>query len=239
MLDVNIVYKHIKCINIFRGIDVLEGVNILEKIYFKIEPGEIVGVLDNNSKYKTVLLKCIMNLTEISFGEVLLDGLPIREEAYKNIAYISGNRSLQRNLSPLEYEKFYRNLHTGFNIERFNELLNFLNIPKSKKVKSMSKKEQKELEIAIGLSKGAKYTLINEPFLDLDISERKKLINLILSKRKSDDTIIIATNNVEDIENIISRAIFLRNGRMAFDVTMKELKDKGESIYDIISKKVT
>lgn len=206
----------------------------LEKVYLEVSPGEIVGVLGDNGAGKTTLLKAIMNLVKLNSGEITVDGKPVRDETYSKLSFITEEGSCFREFSAYEHECFYRNMVDGFDSGRFYKLLDFFNLDPGKKVRAMSRGERAKLEMAIGFSKGAKYILMDEPFMGKDVFTRRDFLKLMIANLRDDESVILTTHLIDEIENILSRAVILKTGRKVCDIKMSELEEQGRSLYDLM-----
>lgn len=206
----------------------------LEKVYLKVGPGEIVGVLGDNGAGKTTLLKAIMNLVELNSGEITVDGKPVSGETYSKLSFITEEGSCFRELSAYEHDYFYRNMLDRFDSQRFYKLIDFFNLDPRKKVYTMSRGERAKLEMAIGFSKGAKYILMDEPFMGKDVFTRRDFLKLMIANLRDDESIIVTTHLIDEIQNILSRAVILKTGRKVCDITMSGLEEQGRSLYDLM-----
>ena len=80
----------------------------------------------------------------------------------------------------------------------------------------------------------AKYTIMDEPFLGEDMFTRRDFIKLMASSLKQDETILISTHHISEIENFIDRAIILRYGRIKADFYMDDLKNEGKTLQTVM-----
>ncbi len=224
MLKVDIVTKYYK-----------EHIGI-EKLDLEVQPGEIVGILGANGSGKTTLFKAIMNLIDINIGDVTIDGEPVCGDVYNKLAYITEEGSYFNELTPNEHGDFFVNLFDGFDIERFNKLLNFFELPIDKKTKALSKGQRSKLEIAIGFSKSAKYILMDEPFMGKDIFTRRDFMKLMIASLREDESIIIATHLIDEIQNLLTRVVVLENGRKKYDFKIEELEKQEISLLEFMKK---
>ena len=72
-------------------------------ISFEVKEGEVVGLLGPNGAGKTTLLRMIAGIMQPNEGSVLIDGKDYKHnelEIKKNIAFLSGNTKLYKELSP-------------------------------------------------------------------------------------------------------------------------------------------
>lgn len=181
-----------------------------------INNGEIVGVLGENGSGKTTLLKTIMGLCEVQAGEVLVDGRSVSEQ-YEKMAFITEEGSYFPYMTPYEYGIFLSDFIPAFDMERYIRLIKFFELEPYRKIKTFSKGQKSKLEVSAGFSKGAKYILMDEPFLGKDMFTRKDFLKLMVTSLKSEETILIATHLIDEVENFLDRAIILRYGRIKAD----------------------
>jgi ABC-2 type transport system ATP-binding protein len=206
----------------------------LHKVDLIVEEGEVVGILGANGAGKTTLLKAICNLVSLTEGEVMLDGESVKEDVYNKISFITEEGSYFPYLTPEEHEEFLEIHFEKFNKGRFNKLLDYFKINRNKKLDTFSKGEKAKFEVVCGFSKGAKYILMDEPFLGNDVFTRRDFLKLMIGSLETDETLIIATHLIDEIENLLSRAVILEEGGIKEIVTMEELEEKGMSLTELM-----
>ncbi|MBZ4665119.1 MAG: transporter related [Mahella sp.] len=199
-----------------------------------INTGEIVGILGENGSGKTTMLKAIMGLCDIQYGEILIDGRPVFEQ-YDRMAFITCEGSYFPNMTPYEYGNFLAEFFPSFDMDRYWNLIKFFDLDYLKKIKTFSAGQKAKLEVSAGFSKGAKYILMDEPFLGSDMFTRRDFLKLLVSDFREDETILISTHFIDEIENIIDRAIILRYGRIKADFYIDDIKNQGKTLADIMT----
>ncbi len=212
-----------------------EGIGV-KKVSLDIMPGEVVGIIGKNGSGKTTLLKAAANLISLDEGIVLVDGTFVANKIYEKLSYISEEGSFFPNLTPKEHEAFFLGTYKNFDRVRFNKLLEHFELPTNKKLSSFSRGQKSKFEVICGFCKGAKYILMDEPFLGTDIATRSDFLKLMIGNMKEDDIIIIGTNFIEEIENFISRAILLEKGCIKEIVDMEKLNGSVMSFSDKVKK---
>lgn len=205
----------------------------IENINFTIQNGEVVGIFGANGAGKTTLLKAMMKLIKIDSGEILIDEKPINYKTYEDIAFITEECSMFNSLNINEHKEFFSSSFEKFNGERFEKLIDFFELNRTKKVEAFSKGQKAKLEVAIGFSKGAKYILMDEPFLGNDIFTRSDFLKMMAGFMKPHEIIIITTHLITEIENFISRAIFIKDGIVVGDYQLDELLYQSLTLLDV------
>lgn len=86
----------------------------------------------------------------------------------------------------------------------------------------------------MALCQGADYILMDEPFAGNDVFNREDFYKVLLGVLEPSETVIIATHLIEEVENFISRAVLLREGKIVGDVTTLELEEQGQTLMGYI-----
>jgi ABC-2 type transport system ATP-binding protein len=210
----------------------LQAVGV-SKINTVIHPGEIVGILGENGSGKTTLLKAIMGLTSLTEGQVLIEGRP-PVEMYDELSFITEEGSWFPEMTPFEYGEFLTEFFQKFDKGKYNKLLRFFDLDPHKKIKTFSNGQKSKLEVSAGFSKGARYILMDEPFQGKDMLTRQDFLKLAISSLRGEETILISTHQLNEIENFIDRAIVLKYGLIKADFQMDEIREQGKTLADII-----
>ncbi|TCK99714.1 ABC-2 type transport system ATP-binding protein [Natranaerovirga hydrolytica] len=206
---------------------------VLSSINLTINKGEIVGVLGKNGCGKTTLLKCIMGLTQIQEGEVLIEGKK-PQDVYEKLSFITEEGSYFPNMTVDEYGQFLQLFYEKFDCERYRRLIDYFTLSRGSKIKNFSKGEKSKLEVAAGFSKGADYIVMDEPFLGKDMFTRKDFLKLMATQLKETETVIIATHQINEIEHFIDRGVLLNKGNIVKDIQMEELHNIGKDLPQFI-----
>lgn len=198
-----------------------------------INKGEIVGILGENGSGKTTLLKAIMGIGEVRDGEIRIDGKPAAEQ-YSRMAFMTEEGSFLPNMTPLNYAKFLAEFFPRFDLSYYDELLRAYELPANRKIKTMSKGQKMKLELCAGLAKKADYLIMDEPFVGKDIFSREDSLKRIIEGLTGDETVLITTHLIDEIENAIDRAIVIHKGLIRADVYMDDIREQGRSLADVM-----
>ncbi|MBR2001694.1 MAG: ABC transporter ATP-binding protein [Firmicutes bacterium] len=198
-----------------------------------VGPGEIVGLFGENGAGKTTLLKCILGYFKYN-GEITLDGAPINSKNIDRLAFATSEHSFFPNMSPADHKVFYQMNFPKFNERRFEGLMEFFELPKNRALKQFSVGQKNQFEVILALSQGADYILMDEPFAGNDVFNREDFYKVLLGILEPNETIILSTHLLEEVESFIGRAVLLRKGKIVGDVTTDELEESGRSLMDFV-----
>ena len=216
-----------------------KGLKVLKSVVLEIADGQVVGILGENGAGKTTLLKALADLIELDDGDVEYDDAVTLREKSEKIAFITEECSYFPFMNARKNAEFLADFYPRFDMERFIKLCDFLQIPMDRKARTFSKGQKSKLEVALGFSKGAKYLLLDEPFLGNDIFTRRNFLKLMCDSLIRDETIIIATHLVDEIENFIDRAVLLDNGQIKADVMVEDIQNQQQSLENFMKNTFT
>ena len=196
-----------------------------------LERGEIVGVLGDNGSGKTSFLKMIMGLGRLSNGTVRVDGKPPAEQ-YDRMAYVTEEGSWLPGMSPRDFGEFLSEFFPRFDPARYRRLLGSFELEETKPIRSMSKGQRAKVELAAGFAKRADYLLLDEPFLGVDGTTRRRFLGELAAELTGEELVLVATHFVEDFANLFDRALLFHGGRIRENVRIDDLREQGVSLAD-------
>ena len=209
------------------------GKKALDGISLKLEPGQIVGLFGENGAGKTTLMKCILNLLKYD-GTITLDGEPITPKNITRISFATSEHSFFPSLTAWSHREFYAEHFPRFNPRRFDALMDFFELPKTRPVGKFSTGQTNQFEVILAVSQGADYILMDEPFAGNDVFNREDFYKVLLGILEPNETILLSTHLLEEVEPFISRAVLLHTGQLSADVTVDELEEQGQSLMQYV-----
>jgi ABC-2 type transport system ATP-binding protein len=206
---------------------------VLSDVSITINKGQIVGLIGSNGAGKTTLINTILGLSTYD-GDLTVLGLDPhsqRDQLMKEVCFISDVATLPGWIKVHEAVQFVEGVHPNFNRAKAIEFLEQTSIPMDKKVSKLSKGMIVQLHLALIMAIDAKLLVLDEPTLGLDILYRKKFYDQLLEDYFDEErTIIITTHQVDEIENILSDVIFIRDGKIMYDASMEETLDTWKTL---------
>jgi len=201
----------------------------LKNVNLTIQKGQIVGIIGANGAGKTTLLNSILGLSAYDgrLNVLGFDPNSQRDELMKQICFISDVATLPKWIRVSEAIDFVEGVHPSFDREKVLRLLAGTTVPLDKKIRQLSKGMIVQVHLALIMAIDAKILVLDEPTLGLDIIYRKKFYHQLLEDFFDEDrTILITTHQVDEIENILSQVIFIREGEIALEADMEEIGEQ-------------
>jgi len=208
----------------------------VENVSLTLEPGQIVGLFGENGAGKTTLMKCILKLLRYQ-GEITLDGEPGTPKNNTRLSFATNEHSFFPNLTAWSHREFYAEHFPKFNPKRFDALMEFFELPKTRPVGKLSTGQKNQFEVILAVSQGADYILMDEPFAGNDVFNREDFYKVLLGILEPHETILLSTHLLEEVEPIIGRAVLMHKGQIIGDVTMDELEEQGQSLMQYVKQR--
>jgi ABC-2 type transport system ATP-binding protein len=192
-------------------------------------PGRILGLIGPNGAGKTTLLKAILGLAPAQ-GELAVLGMNPRRERTKlleQVSFIADTAILPRWLKVSEALTYLQGVHPRFRRERAEIFLRRTEIRTDSLVRQLSKGMLTQLHLALVMAIDSQLLVLDEPTLGLDILYRKQFYSALLEDYFDENkTILITTHQVEEIENLLTDVVFIKNGKFNLNMPMEELHER-------------
>lgn len=205
----------------------------LNDMSFHLGKGEVVGLLGPSGSGKTTLMNIVAGILPFKHGEVLIEDLEPSEKTKAIVSLLTENNAIPKWMTVKDVMNFYIEMYDDFNKEKFQSILNEINmdIPYSKKVKDLSKGMIQLLRLALSISREAGLYLLDEPLGGMDTLVREQVIDVLINYIDHESTIVIATHLIAEVEKLLEKVIFIKEGQILGIHDCEELRiEKGQSI---------
>lgn len=202
----------------------------VDGISFDISSGEIVGFIGPNGAGKSTTMKVITGFLSEFEGEVLVNGLDVRNnplEVKKTIGYLPEHNPLYPDMYIREYLSFIARMYgLGNHAEdAVNKVIEEIGLAKEqhKKIGMLSKGYRQRVGLASVLIHDPQVLILDEPTTGLDPNQLIEIRNLIETVGKS-KTVLLSTHIMQEVEAICDRVIIINNGKIVANDTAANVK---------------
>jgi len=213
-----------------RGLRKAYGTTIaLDGINLRVEEGRILGLIGPNGAGKTTVLNAILGLT-LYQGELRVlgrDPWTEREQLMRDVCFIADVAVLPRWMRVSQALDYVAGVHPRFDRAKAEGFLTKTTIRRESKVRELSKGMVTQLHLALVMAIDARLLVLDEPTLGLDILFRKQFYDSLLNDYfDRNRTIVVATHQVEEIQNVLTDVMFINRGKIVFSCSMEELESR-------------
>lgn len=207
----------------------------VDGISFTVQRGEIFGLLGPNGAGKTSTLECLEGLRSPNGGSLRIAGINPTTNAKKlrNLIGVQLQSSgLPESITPLEAMKFFCAYHQV--APRF-ELLERLGIAEKSNTQfyELSTGQQRRLSLALAVAHDPPVLFLDEPTAGLDVASRVDLHAMMRELQARGTTILLATHDMAEAEEMSSRVAILLKGRIVTIGTPLEITATGAGLTRI------
>ena len=202
-------------------------VKAVDNICLTIRNNTVMGLLGTNGAGKSTLLRMMAGVLKPDDGEILIDDMPVwnNPEAKGKFFYISDDQYYFPNSTPKEFGSFYKTYYPVFDEDRFHQLLDKIDLPADRKIRTFSKGMKKQLSILIGICAGTDYLFCDETFDGLDPVMRQAIKAIFIQEmERRSFTPVIASHNLRELEDISDHIGLLHKGGVLLSQDLEDLR---------------
>jgi simple sugar transport system ATP-binding protein len=216
-------------------------VRALIDVNLRLMPGEVLGLVGDNSAGKSTLMKILTGAYQRDSGEIFIEGKPVHfksphesrdlgiEMIYQDFA-LCGNLDVGQNIFlgrwPTRFGLF---VDRGRMHHDAREILDRLKVDVNsvyQKVESLSGGRQQSVAIARAISFDPKVVVFDEPTANLSVTATKRLLETVVELKRHGVGQVIISHRMTDIFEVGDRVMVLKRGRNVGDRRIAETSEK-------------
>lgn len=227
------------------------GVKALNEVSFSLDEGEVLALLGENGAGKSTLIKCLTGANIPTSGTIELFGktyssLPPALSRSLGISAVYQEFNLVPDLPIVENVFMGNNPGNGIVVdykqmlERCNDMFSSfgLNINPKADVSTLSPAMMQIVEITKAIMLDCKILILDEPTAPLTLKETEILFRIIKDLKAKGVAIIYISHRLEEVFEICSRAVVLRDGEKVGEMDLSKTSRK-ELIRIMIGRELT
>ncbi len=203
---------------------------VLDRINLEVESGHICGLLGKNGEGKTTLLNLLSGQIFPDQGSCLvLEEIPSERNArFLQQIFLLPEEISMPEVTAIEYIKMYAPFYPTFRDDICKACVESFEINLSDRLSKMSQGQRKKVAITLALAAHTPLLLMDEPTNGLDIPSKATFRRLVASLIDDNQTVIISTHQVRDLESLIDTVLILDQRQILLNKTLNEI---GEKLY--------
>jgi len=203
---------------------------VVKDLSFRVEAGEVFGLLGANGAGKTTTIRTILGLLEPTEGTLLVAGKRYHPEMSGTVGYLPEERGLYRNEPVISTMTYFGVLH-GLGREdakgRATKYLKRVGLIEKAAVPlgQLSGGQQQKVQLGVTILHEPALMILDEPTEALDPVNRSLLMDIIGEQRSKGATVVLVTHRMEEVEQLCDRIVLLKDGSRALYGTVDEVKE--------------
>ncbi|MBW4891708.1 ABC transporter ATP-binding protein [Mucilaginibacter sp. HMF5004] len=201
---------------------------VLQDLNLELKQGHIYGLLGQNGAGKSSLLYNICGLLFANKGQChVLGQVPSkRNVSFLQQVFLLPEEFYIPRVNLAGYLNTYAPFYPAFDRDMFYRFAKEFEIPDTGNLQSLSHGEQKKVMISFALATNAKVLLMDEPTNGLDIPSKKQFRKIIAGCIRPDQTMIISTHQVRDLDSLIDHVLILKDKNIIVHEPVDRITEK-------------
>lgn len=226
------------------------AVKAVDSLSMTVNDGEIFGFLGPNGAGKTTSIRMLTGILQPDEGELLLDGISIKERpiaAKRTFAFVPDNPETFSRLKAIEYLDFISDVYKIPQEEKMERIKTYCekfgmmeNL--DSRIASFSHGMKQKIFLIASLITDPKNWILDEPMVGLDPEAAFTIKEIMRERAAAGKTIFFSTHVMEVAEKLCDRIGIIKKGKLVFIGTMAELQaqhgEPDQSLEDIFLKLV-
>ncbi len=200
----------------------------LDNVNLTVPEHSILGLLGRNGAGKTTLMSIIAGQDRATQGQVdVLGHAPFEHAAtLRQVIYVRDNQRYPDDYKLHHVLRIAPAFAPNWSAELAQELVEAFRIPTKTQVKKMSRGQLSSVAIVLGLASRAPITLLDEPYLGLDVTGRNLFHKVLLRDfEEHPRTVVLSTHLIEESAALLDRVVILDEGKVIVDDETENARD--------------
>lgn len=204
----------------------------VDNVSFVVNDGDIFAFIGHNGAGKTTLIKSIVGIHDFDEGEILIDGMSIKDnpvECKKIMAFVPDSPETYEHMKAIDYINFICDMYDvdidtrKKNIKKYAKLFE-MEDKLNDTIDSYSHGMKQKIVLISALAHDPKILIMDEPFVGLDpkaVFDIKEVLNEMVKEGK---IVFYSTHILDVAEKLCSRVAIIKNGKLVKSGSMKDIK---------------
>lgn len=211
---------------------------VVKNVSLNIEKGKMISLIGPNGAGKSTVLSMIARLSDISEGEVIIDGVPLKKwdnrELAKRISILKQANDIDLKLTIRELVEFGRFPYTQGNLNEedqkfINDAIEYMQLVdiQDKYLDELSGGQRQRAYIAMVIAQNTEYIFLDEPLNNLDMKHCVQMMKVIRSLvDELGKTVVTVLHDINFASCYSDTIIALKNGELYKEGTVEKIINK-------------
>lgn len=205
-----------------------EKITAVKNISFKVQEGNVLGIVGRNGAGKSTIFRMILNLIEPTEGEIKFNQNTIDDNILNRFGYLPEEGSLLSQYSVIDLCEYYGALKLMTKDEVFESLTkwlkefdieDYLNM----KICKLSKGNRQKIQFIVSILHNPDFIILDEPFSGLDPISVEELEKAILKLKNDGKTIIFSSHIMNHVENLCDDILLINKGESLLQGNLSQI----------------
>jgi heme exporter protein A len=229
--------RHLESVAIEGAVKVFGSVRALAGVSLRLASGDVAAVMGQNGAGKSTLLALLSLTARPTRGIVSFDGVRVRfgdPDARRLVGLLSHQPLLYGDLTGAENLRLFASLYgvdVDGSVRAVSERLGLGRFASDRPVRVLSRGQLQRVALARALVSRPRLLLLDEPAAGLDRAAIDGITEALAAHREDGGIAVVVTHEPELAARVATRAVMLRDGRIAADTGAPGGADAWRALY--------
>lgn len=207
-------------------------IRAVDAVSFRVEPGQIYGLLGANGAGKTTTLRLLATLLKPTSGTAIIANFDVVREPQKaraQIGFLAASTALYGRLTAREFIAYFgqlNGLEDRVIAQRTKALADQLEMNEflDRRIEKFSTGMKQKVSIARTLVHDPAVMIFDEPTLGLDVLAARTIVRFIKDCRARGKTVIYSTHVMSEVEKLCDVIGIVHQGRLHAEGSLEQLR---------------
>jgi len=210
----------------------------VDQCTLELEAGKIYGLLGPNGSGKSTLMKMVAGLFKQTQGSIFVNKAELSYKSKADVAYMTTEPFMYPHMTIGKIGKFFEEFFEDFDKMQYQLLIKEMGLEMNMKVSKLSSGMDAKLKIAATLARKAKIIMLDEPLNGIDLVAREAIIKAIIKAATDENTLLISSHLVEQMEPILDEVIFIKQGEIVMNGHIEQIREEQQQSIVSLYKEV-
>ena len=207
----------------------------LRGVTARFPAGTVTGILGENGSGKSTLFRIVAGVTRSSQGRATVDGVPVSRQTRRVTAFLPEVDPYYGWMRVDEQLAYLSAFYPGWDAAKEKDLLAFMKLDPRARIGELSHGQRARLKLVAAFAWPSRLVVMDEPFNGIDPPSRLRILDtLVRELRVEEQTVLLSTHLVAEVEEMVEHVVYLRDGVVALEGHADDLRrDRGGSLSTI------
>jgi ABC-2 type transport system ATP-binding protein len=210
---------------------VFDGKVAIDDLSFTVRRGETFGLLGSNGSGKTTTIRALLGTYAATSGTLHINGEQFAPGSSLTLGYLPEERGLYKKEPVLAVMTYFGQLKgmSKLNAETWSRgYLERVGLSEyaQTRIDKLSGGQQQKVQLGVTIMDDPELLILDEPTKGFDPVNRRLLLSLIEERKRDGATVIMVTHQMDEVERLCDRIMFLKDGRQVAAGTVAEVQSR-------------
>jgi ABC-2 type transport system ATP-binding protein len=204
-------------------------VRAVRDLNLTVWPDRITAFLGLNGAGKSTTIKMLLGMVKPTEGTATVLGKriddPEESAAFRRgVAYVSEDKRLYGYMTVEQMIRFTGSFYPDWREDVVKTLLMQYELPRDRKIKSLSKGMRTKLALLLALARQPKLLILDEPSEGLDPVGIEELLQSLVAQCGEGTAVFFSSHQIAEVERVADQVCILHRGRLVLDVSLDDIR---------------